>query len=302
MISSETISLLQSLLWPDMQTRQILESHGISITPSNFYSSTPSLAEIESSFEGLVNAPYAHEGLFENERLLETLQELTRFSRELEAPAHDDPDSPKGFFWENGQFGYSDAASYYSFIRSRKPKKILEIGSGFSTLVASQAVEANGTGSIVCIEPYPRPFLQSIPHVSQVVQRPVQEIDAEWVNSILSDDDILFIDSTHTVKIGSDCLHIYLRLLSNLKRKLLVHVHDVYLPDGMAAEWARTKHIYGTEQYLLLAYLLDNPHIRVEWGSHYHLKYNKERLEELTPANILPGGNSFWFTRDPTRR
>lgn len=300
MISSETISMLQGLLWSDTETRRVLEAHGISLTPSNFYSSIPSLSEIESSFEGQVNAPYHNDELFKADHLMGVLRELREFAGELAAPVHDDPDSPKDFFWDNGQFEYSDAISYYSFIRSRKPNKIIEIGSGFSTLIASKAIEANGFGSIVCIEPYPRPFLESIQHVDDVVKKPVQEIDAEWINFQLSDNDILFIDSTHTVKIGSDCLHIYLRLLPKLRHKLLIHIHDVFLPDGMPAEWAKTKHIYWTEQYLLFAYLLDNPTIQIEWGSHYHMKFNKQQLEELAPPHILPGGSSFWFIRNPS--
>lgn len=299
MISDELISELQGLLWADKDTRQALESYGISLTPSNFYSSTPSLDEIDGSFENRGDDPYANEKLFDAERLANTLAELREFSGELIAPLNDDPDSPEGFFWENGQFGYSDAISYYCFIRSRKPKRILEIGSGFSTLVASKAIEANGFGSIVCIEPFPRPFLESTRHVEEVLKARVQEVDADWVNSRLSDGDFLFIDSTHTVKIGSDCLHIYLRLLPKMKHRLLVHVHDVFLPDGMPAEWAKRNHIYWTEQYLLLAYLLDNPKIKVEWGSHFHSKHNRELLQELGPSHVTPGGSSFWFTRSP---
>lgn len=301
-IPVETIALLQGMLWSNPDTRQTLESNGVSLTPSNFYSSTPSLSEIEASFESRVDAPYANEALFDAGRLAGTLGELKGFSRELVAPISDDPDSPEGFFWENGQFGYSDALSYYAFIRSRKPKRIVEIGAGYSTLVASKAIEANGFGSITCIEPFPRPFLESTPHVEEVVKVPVQDIDAGWINAKVADDDILFIDSTHTVKIGSDCLHIYLRLLPNLQHRLLVHVHDVFLPDGMPAEWARNNHIYWTEQYLLLAYLLDNPSVQVEWGSHYHLKYNRESLQALGPSHVLPGGSSFWFTRTPSLR
>ena len=237
--------------------------------------------------------------LFDAAHLRDVLDEISRFAGELDAPRQDDPDEPRGFFWDNGQFGYSDAVAYYALLRSRKPKTVLEVGAGFSTLVASAALEANGSGEIVCVEPYPRPFLEGIPRVREVVQKPVQSLTADWVNSLLQDGDVFFIDSTHTVKIGSDCLHLYLRMLPALKHRLLVHVHDVFLPAGMPTEWARDQHIYWTEQYLLLAYLLDNPKIRVEWGSHYHLLVNDAALRNLMPADILPGGSSFWFERSP---
>ena len=78
-----------------------------------------------------------------------------------------------------------------------------------------------------------------------------------------------------------------------------MHVHDVFLPAGMPAEWATHQHIYWTEQYVLLAYLLDNPKARVGWGSHYHLLENERRLRKLAPTDIDPGGSSFWFERTP---
>lgn len=165
--------------------------------------------------------------------------------------------------------------------------------------MASAAIEANGHGEIVCIEPYPRPFLRGIPHVTEVLERPVQTIGANWFNDVLGDGDLLFIDSTHTVKLGSDCLHLYLRVLPALKRKLLVHVHDVFLPEAMPRHWALDYQLFWTEQYLLMAYLLDNPKTKVVFGSNYHQIMNPETLRKMTPPPLAVGGSSFWFSLDP---
>lgn len=298
-IPKDLVAKLQQLLWAPFETRRELQQHGLNVVPANFYSTVPSIDDLESTFESQSPTPYLDDGLFDAERMATVLDELAEYARELDAPGDDDADAPKGFFWNNGQFGYSDAASYYAFLRARKPNRVLEIGAGFSTLVASAALAKNGRGDIVCIEPFPRPFLAKVPHVREIVQRPAQTIDAAWVDQQLADGDVLFIDSTHTVKIGSDCLHIYLRLLPRLQRRLLVHVHDVFLPAGMPPHWARDQQIYWTEQYLLLAYLLDNPKVRVLFGSNYHRLLNPASLARLTPSNVPAGGGSFWFERTP---
>lgn len=100
--------------------------------------------------------------------------------------------------------------AYYCFIRKFRPHTVLEIGSGFSTLIAIEAVRKNGTGQVICIEPYPRPFLEKHTDI-QLRKQKAQDLSAAVLDGLLQDGDIFFIDSTHTVKTGSDCLHIYSR-------------------------------------------------------------------------------------------
>lgn len=290
---------LKRLVDAAVEERDRIQQKGFNVLPVNFYASTPSIAEIRDSFEYKEPTPYLHPALFDAARLASLLGDLLAFSDELNAPMDGDGEHPAGFFWNNSQFGYSDAAAYYAFIRRTRPKRIVEIGAGFSTLVASAALEANGQGEIICIDPDPRPFVRGIPRVTEIVGKAVQSIDVGWFNDAMDDNDLLFIDSTHTVKLGSDCLHIYLRILPALKPKLLVHVHDVFLPEAMPAEWALKHHLYWTEQYLLMAYLLDNPKTTVLFGSNYHRIMNPEILRKMIPPAIAFGGSSFWFRLDP---
>ncbi len=76
---------------------------------------------------------------------------------------------------------------------------------------------------------------------------------------------------------------------------MVVHVHDVFLPEMMPAEWMRDLGLYWNEQYLLEAYLLDNPRVRVLFGSHYHHLLNGERLKAFMGGKFGCGGGSFWF-------
>lgn len=85
-----------------------------------------------------------------------------------------------------------------------------------------------------------------------------------------------------------------------LRRKLLVHVHDVFLPEAMPGRWVLDyQQLFWTEQYLLMAYLLANPKTKVMFGGNYHQIMNPETLRKMTPPALAVGGSSFWFSLDP---
>jgi Methyltransferase domain len=286
--------ILRRLVWSDGATREKLQKHGVNVIPVDFYSNTPSIDEIRNSYEFKEDVPYQNQNLFNEPFLADMLDQLKEFSSEFDPDTDGDENDADRFFWRNSQFSYSDAMSYYCFVRKFKPARIVEIGSGFSTLVALEATKQNGAGQVTCIEPYPRPFLERIDSL-EVLQHKAQDISPDFLNNLLQDGDFVFIDSTHTVKTGSDCLHIYLRLLPQIKRDIFVQVHDIFLPFPMPLDWLLNKQIYWTEQYLLLALLTDNPKIRVLYGSAYHQAFNNEALKALMNNRWASGGGSFWF-------
>jgi hypothetical protein len=130
-----------------------------------------------------------------------------------------------------------------------------------------------------------------------LIKRRVQDIPPEFFNQNLGDGDVLFIDSTHTVKAGSDCLHLYLRVLPQIEHNIMVHAHDIHLPFPLPPR-EFDRHVYWTEQYLLYAYLLDNPKARVVFGSTYNSKFLAADLTRLMGAKWPPGGGSIWFRLD----
>jgi hypothetical protein len=290
--------ILQRLRWADRTTRAKLQQWGVNVLPINQYSSTPSIAEIESSFEYTELAPpYRDPRVFDDARLRATLTALTRFAAEFAPPEDGDEERPGEYFWRNGQFGASDAMAYWCFTRMTRPTRVVEIGGGFSTLIALAAVDRNGTGSVHCIEPFPRPFLRTGPRLTVDAVR-AQDVTAERLNDLLHDGDVLFIDSTHTVKTGSDCVHIYLRLLPAVRRTVLVHVHDVFLPFGLPQQWLLDQQIFWAEQYLVLAFLLDNPRAQVLYGSAYNAHAHAPQMDALMQGKAASGGGSLWFRYD----
>jgi len=292
--------ILQRLMWADQDTRAKLQAFGVNVLPVNFYSNTPSIEDIRNSYEYTTDEPpYCNGQVFDERRLRQMLEEILQFSAEFNPPIEGDEENCRRFFWHNSQFSYSDAMSYYCFIRLLQPSTIVEIGSGFSTLVALEAVEKNCTGVVHCIEPFPREFLKRDNRIRLHAIK-AQDIQQGFLNDILQDNDVLFIDSTHTVKTGSDCLHIYLRLLPQIRRKIFVHVHDVFLPFGMPKDWLLDHQRFWTEQYLLLAFLLDNPKASVLYGSNYNAKWNLSLMKKLMGGKYPLGGGSLWFKYDGT--
>jgi predicted O-methyltransferase YrrM len=284
--------VLKQLTYAPSSIRKLLQDkYGVTITRADFYSEIPTIAELERSFQ--TRSLLTLDTIFpDNATMLAELERMDGFAAEFDPPRR--ATRAGEYAWEGGPFSYSDAMSYYTMIRSRKPRTILEIGSGWSTLIARMACERNGFGRIICVEPYPSDTLAALPGI-ELVRRRAQELETSFFQNVLNDGDILFIDSTHTVKHDSDCLHIYLRILPALRPSLTVHVHDIRLPEPLPIVSMRDHQIFWNEQYLLYAYLLSNPRTRTIYGSNYHMLRNRERLDHFMRGRFGSGGASFWF-------
>jgi predicted O-methyltransferase YrrM len=282
-------NVLARLIYAPPQLRKELQDRGATITRSDFYSEIPTIKDMERP------SPLKFEAAFpSHDVMLRELAELDKYAHEFDPPK--ERQSPAQFSWEGGIFSYSDAMAYYCMVRSRKPKRIIEIGSGSSTLIAKQACQKNGFGEIICIEPYPSDMLREHNGI-ELIDKKVQEVETEFFNDRLEDGDVLFIDSTHTVKHDSDCLHIYLRILPAIRASIIAHAHDINLPGPLPISMMRDEQIFWNEQYLLYAYLLENPRTEVLYGGAYHSLHSPEQLNRFMRGRYKAGGRSFWFTQ-----
>jgi len=227
--------------------------------------------------------------------MLDFLAMIGAYAEEFAPPEVGDLEDPQGFFWRNPAFSRTDAMAYYCVLRALRPERVVEIGCGYSSLVADMAIRRNGIGEIVMIEPYPKPFLRKLPSLRELIERPVQAIDERELVALIDSCQVWFIDSTHTVKIGSDCLYIYLKIMPQVTSKVFCHTHDVFLPYAMLANHALEKNIFWTEQYLLHAYLLDNPKARILFGSYWLLQRHPEASRDFLKGRIEDGGGSLWY-------
>lgn len=291
------IRLAKQVLWCDRVTKHKIESHGVHIIPARFYSEIPTVEEVENSFEyrDTEKGPFHSPQVFNQENIINFLEEIQTYADEFNPPLSGNLENPNSFFWQNPAFSFSDAMAYYCIVRYLKPKQILEVGSGYSTLVASEALKKNGYGKIVIIEPYPKKFLYQLAPVETIIKKFVQDIPVPQFVDLLEEGDIFFIDSTHTVKNGSDCLYLYLKIMPEINKNVLVHTHDVRLPFPYSRKDLIERNVTWTEQYLLYAYLLDNPKIEVVFSSIFLHKFLPKQAERFMRDKYKVGGASIWY-------
>jgi len=190
------------------------------------------------------------------------------------------------FYMNNGSFLSGDAEYWYQIIRTIKPRRIFEIGSGNSTLMAIKAIEQNHADDQqykckhICIEPYEMPWLEAC-DVS-VVREKVEDIDLSFFSE-LEENDILFIDSTHIIRPQGDVLFEYLELLPSLKHGVIVHIHDIFSPKNYLKTWLQDDVRFWNEQYLLEAFLTHNESWRVVGALNYLHHNHYQKLKTIAP-------------------
>lgn len=215
---------------------------------------------------------------------LRLLQSLTYSAELLDLPKTKTAGS--GFYLDNNAFVAGDAEYWYQIIRARKPKRLIEIGSGFSTLLAIEAIKMNEAEipsyscQHTCIEPYEMPWLES--SGAHVLRRNVEEIDPLYFQQ-LETGDILFIDSSHVIRPQGDVLFEYLELLPSLQPGVIVHIHDIFSPKNYLAPWLQQNVKFWNEQYLLEAFLTHNKHWRVIGALNYLRHHHFDELQKVSP-------------------
>jgi hypothetical protein len=194
-------------------------------------------------------------------------------------------DYVEDYFWDNDMIPPLDAIVYYGMIREFRPKQVLEVGSGYSTEIALRAAKRNGDTRISCIEPFPSERLLSRkPEISNFLQENVQDVPLS-VFSDLEAGDILFIDSTHTVKAGSDVNYLLFKVIPCLRSGVIIHFHDIFIPYEYPESWLKEIGIIWNEQYALLAFLMYNRHFKCLMLNYYASiqfeTYLKEKLSKF---------------------
>lgn len=177
-----------------------------------------------------------------------------------------------GFFYNNPSFGPGDSEYLYNMIRLFKPRKIIEIGCGYSTLIAANAVRRNKeedrgySCEYICVEPYENKWLEGLG--LRVIREKVENIDKKFLSD-LEANDILFIDSSHVIRPQGDVLFEYQEILPILKHGVLVHIHDIFTPKDYLDEWVLRDIKLWNEQYLLEAFLAFNKGYRIVGALNY---------------------------------
>lgn len=263
-------------------TRRMLNSIGVFPIRNHYYEPffTGPLAPLDEPRD-LPGIDWNEDAQVDFLREIRTAKEIALLPRELLA---------------SSAFGPGDAEMLYHVIRAFKPARIVEIGSGYSTRIAVEAVLANDNPcEHTCIEPYEMPWLEELPVT--VIRQKVECVDRNVFDQLESGD-ILFIDSSHMIRPQGDVLTEYLQILPRLKPGVVVHVHDIFSPRDYPKRWVVDEVRMWNEQYLLEAFLTNNREWQIvaalNFLHHTHTAELCRVCPTLKPSN-RPG--SFWMRR-----
>ena len=280
--------------------RRAAERLGLQVVLKTYYSPIPDLAQLP---EGVWRARDPLRGIafdldaqmgFVERALTPHIAELA-WGRDV-APEHSyDP--------SNDSYPVPDARVLYAMTRHLRPRRIVELGSGQTTRVMAQACRENGRDGdharLRAFDPFPTAIDDSLPGLTELARVKVQDMPDE-VFAELRSGDVLFVDTTHTVKISSDVNHIVLRVLPLLQEGVIVHVHDIFLPYEYPRFFFADYALYWAEQYLLQAFLAFNSSFEVLCAVHALGREQPARM--AATGALLPGeiGSSFWIRRGGT--
>jgi predicted O-methyltransferase YrrM len=284
------------------RTFRFWERLGVHVTLNSYLSPIPDTRDLTDEVLGR-HTDLRGVAMREAEQVAWLAEMAAKYRHEYERFPARSTGNPHEYYIENPSFSGGDAEILWMMIREAQPAKVIEIGSGFSTLVAAAALVQNEKtggrkGALIAIEPYPRDFIrQGFPGLSELRPERVERVPMD-IFEALGEDDILFIDSSHVLKTGSDVQYEFLEILPRLQKGVLVHVHDICLPAEYPEIYLRKQQIFWNEQYLLQAFLAFNDAFEVLWaGAFMHFRH-PDALKAAIPSydgQRWPG--SFWLRK-----
>lgn len=229
---------------------------------------------------------------------LEVVRSVGRYVEELSDIPQKSTWRGKGFYWNNNFWETADALVQYGLVRSERPKKVVEIGCGFSSLLLKRALEANQSAcNVDLVEPYPNGALFA-------------QLPREWVHhecalqraplalfQRLEAGDICFYDGSHCVRTGSDVNWFFFEVLPRLAPGVLIHLHDIFLPEPYPDNWLFDRCQSWNEQFLLQAFLMHNKEYKIVIANRYIWREKREFLEKQYRGMQAAWGCSLWMTK-----
>ena len=276
----------------NLRNFRLWERVGIHITPVHFYQPIPDTRAIPatpSTASALVGIDMRPD--FQKRLVTEIFPQYRDEYERIPLSAAD----PDEFVLDNPSFNGLDPFIFYCMLRWVNPSTMIEVGSGNSTLLAGTAIgRMSKAVDYVCIDPYAQPRIRNAVPNLELIQSRVENVDLK-VFERLKTGDILFIDTSHTVRTGGDVCFLFLEVLPRLPAGVYVHVHDIFLPNDYPRHWIRELRLFWNENYLLHAYLTNNRTVEVLAGSHYLANHFPTEVAVAFPRALKADQSSFWF-------
>lgn len=272
------------------------------VPPGHYYSPIPKVEQVLQDWPRI--GPDSGKRSFEGIDLREADQFalLHRLARNYgNLPFRPEKQPGLRYFYENGAFSYADAILLALLLQETQPRRLIEIGSGHSSCLTLDTTERflPGRVQLTFIEPYPE-LLNELLRPGDadrvtVIQSRVQDVSLDTFEA-LEPNDILFIDSTHVARAGSDVNHLFHEVLPRLRPGVLVHLHDIFYPFEYPLRWLEQGRAWN-EAYLLRAYLEENPRWQIVLWNELMIRFHPEFFAQSMPLCLKNEGGGFWMRR-----
>lgn len=283
--------------------RRLLDESDVvqSVAPGHFYSPVPSKTDVEAflALQARQKPLEALPAIIMNERLqMELMESLKPYYPRV--PFRVKPVDGLLYRLDNSNYPHSDGIILFCMLNHLRPRRLIEIGSGYSTcaILDTNRLCLNGQIQVTSIEPHPE-LLRSLVAQSNdpltIIESKLQETDIRIFDQLESGD-VLFIDSTHVSKVGSDVNYIVFEILPRLKTGVITHIHDIYFNFEYPGVWLREGRAWN-EAYVLRAFLEYNEHFRILHFSSYLQNWHEGWFREHMPDTLVNKGGAFWMEK-----
>lgn len=272
------------------------------VPPGHFYSPVVSVEEARRDERRIFDAvPRELPGISLNEsQQLDLLEEFEALYPSIDFPTT--KSTTHRYCFENPAYSYSDAIMLNCMMRRVRPKRVIEVGSGYSScaMLDTNEIFLDRSVGFTFIEPYPD-LLKSLVRQDDlasinIIEARLQDVSVDEFSS-LDADDILFIDSTHVCKTGSDVNFLLFDILPRLKRGVYIHIHDIFYPFEYPRDWILGGRSWN-EIYALRAFLQFNEAFRIVMMNTFLEHFHKQRFATRMPLCLKNTGGSIWLRRE----
>jgi hypothetical protein len=270
------------------------------VPPGHYYSPVVNKEEIGKRKEWIFRTPPAElKGIdLRKDAQFALLESFTKYHDQIRFSSHQD--ATYRYYFENRYFTYADGTSLFLVLSHFQPSRIIEVGSGFSSalmLDIADSVLKNRT-ELSFIEPFPDTRLMKLVRPGDkfnLVERFLQDIDVDFFKALKAND-VLFIDSSHVVKTGSELNYLLFDIFPILAPGVIIHFHDIFYPFEYPQDWVNEGRSWN-EAYFLRAFLMHNSDFEILLFTSYLQQTNRAWLEKNLPLLARDRASSLWLVK-----
>jgi predicted O-methyltransferase YrrM len=272
-----------------------------SAPPGHFYSPIPDIYYIKKNRENLfardkTSCPGIELAVQEQ---IDLIKELASYYNQM--PFSEEEQDGYRYYFNNPYIGHGSSIILYSLMRHFRPQKIVEVGSGFSSAAMLDVNDRFLDSSIqfTFIEPYPERLLSLLNENDRERHHIFADIAQHVPHTTyteLKNNDILFLDSSHVAKVGSDVVFLLTEILPILQRGVIIHIHDIYWPFEYPEDWVLSGKAWN-EAYLVKAFLQFNSSFEILLFNSYLAIHHQDLMKKCLPLFLPDGGSSLWIRK-----